>query len=205
MPDEKQQPNPQPSQPGSPADVPQIIQPMNSGTISLPSPSQELSPVVFPTVAQPQAMVNGQPFRPTTPTPSGQFEQMPTGKSWSWLYLFIVLSILSPIGALVFLAYMIIKKQWDRFFIALGTLQVAGAALFFLIMFELGGVAGGEFVALALFATLVPIVGLVALANLIGLPIYMRKRKPQGKGRVLGIVSLVISLLLALYSAYSVC
>jgi Tfp pilus assembly protein PilE len=101
------------------------------------------------------------------------------------------------------------RSKWRFFFIFLGVLQAAGVGLFFFVMMwavaqAKSGVSGTEFIALILFMTLVPAVGVVALINLIGLPIYMIKRKPHGMGLILCIISLIISLILALYGAYTV-
>lgn len=100
-------------------------------------------------------------------------------------------------------------SKWHYFFVVLGALQVLGVALFFLMMFSAtqqakSGVSGTEFIGFMLFTRLIPAVGIIALINLIGLPIYMWKSKPHGKGLVLAIVSLFISVILFLYGAYSV-
>ncbi len=101
------------------------------------------------------------------------------------------------------------SSKWRYFFIVLGILQALGVAIFLLVMLwavqqAKAGVSGTEFIGLFLFITLVPAVGIIALINLIGLPIYMIKHKSLGKGLVFGILSLVISALLALCGAYSV-
>ncbi len=101
------------------------------------------------------------------------------------------------------------SSKWRYFFIVLGILQALGVAIFLLVMLwavqqAKAGVSGTEFIGLFLFITLVPAVGIIALINLIGLPIYMIKHKSRGKGLVFGILSLVISALLALCGAYSV-
>ena len=116
----------------------------------------------------------------------------------------------SPVSSNQFNQYQDNKpSKWRYFFVVLGILQALGVAVFFLIMFwaiqqAKAGVSGTEFIGLILFVTLVPAVGIIALINLIGLPIYMRKFKPRGKGLVLAVVSLVISVILFLYGAYSV-
>lgn len=99
-------------------------------------------------------------------------------------------------------------SKWRYFFIVLGVLQIAGVFLFFLVMFWASqqarlGVSGTEFIALFLFITVVPVIGLIALINLIGLPLYMRRHKPHGKGLIFTILSLVISAVLVLYGGYS--
>lgn len=100
-------------------------------------------------------------------------------------------------------------SKWRYFFIVLGILQITGVAVFFLIMIGLAqdakkGASGTEFIALALFATLVPVVGFAALINCIGLPIYMIKHKPRTVGLTFSIVSLIISTLLVLFGAFTV-
>lgn len=122
----------------------------------------------------PVIMVNGQPIAPIAPGLSNQIQQVAVSKPSKWRYVFIVL----------------------------GVLQALGVGLFLLGMSNAVGVTGGEFLAIFLFATLVPAVGLVAFINLIGLLIYMRKQKPHNKGLVLCILSLSVSVILALYGAY---
>jgi len=100
-------------------------------------------------------------------------------------------------------------SKWRYLFIVLGAIQALGVAVFFFIMFlaieqAKSGVSGTEFIGLLLFATLVPAVGVVALVNLIGLPIYIGRFKPRGKGLIFSILSLFISAVLFLYGAYSV-
>lgn len=200
MPDENQQPNQQPDS----SVAPQVVQPTNGSTgVSPSSLSSESQPAVPAPITQSAGMVNGQPLEPTTPMSDSQPEQMSEQKSWWWLGVFIAASSFFLPAALALLVYMMIKKQWDRFFIALCVLQVLGVALFFGMMFSLGGQTGGEFVALLLFVTLVPAVALVALINLIGLPIYMIKHKTRGKGFAFGVVSLVISLALFSFGAWN--
>lgn len=123
----------------------------------------------------------GQPFTPTTPISSSQIEQLSDQKPSKWRYFFIVLGILQALGVAIF------------FLIMMWAIQQAKA-----------GVSGTEFIGLILYVTLVPAVGLIAFINLVGLPIYMRKHKPRGKGLVFSILSLSVSIILALYGAYSV-
>lgn len=181
MPDENQHPSPQPSQSDSPASAPQVIQPMNSNTVSPSSPNPEPQPVVSPPITQPTAMVNGQPHTPTTPMSSGQIEQMTDQKPSKWRYFFIVIGILQAAGIALFLLVMLWAAQQAK-----------------------AGVSGTEFIALILFVTVVPAVAVISLVNLIGLPIYMRKQKLHGKRLVFAIISLAISALLVLYGAYNV-
>lgn len=100
-------------------------------------------------------------------------------------------------------------SKWQYFFIFLGAVQVLGVALFFLIITQAiqdanAGVSGTEFIALLLYVTLVPAIGIVAFINLIGLPIYLIKNKSGGRALIYSVLSIIFSLILALYGAYSV-
>jgi len=141
----------------------------------------EQSPELRQLPLQPVAMVNGQPVMSSSPTHSSQIEPLSDKK----------------------------PSRWRYFFIFLGVLQVLGVALFFVIITwairqAKAGASGTEFIALALFVTVVPAVAAISVINLIGLPIYMLKHKSHGKGLAFSIVSLIISAILALYGAYSV-
>lgn len=147
------------------------------------------APTVIPPQAQrttpnqqPADVENGQPFYgSTTPFSKSEIEQLSDKKPSKWRYFFITLGILQTLGVIVF------------FLMMLWAIRQAKA-----------GVSGMEFVSFALYVTLVPAVGLIAFINLVGLPIYMRRHKPRGKGLVFSILSLVISVIPALYGAYSV-
>ncbi len=152
--------------------------PDSNGQLAQPS-SNGVSPI-NPS-PQPTVVVNGQPNQPITPISSSQFEQITDQRPSKWRYFFIVLGILQAIGVGIFFMVM----TW--------AIQQAKA-----------GVSGTEFIGLIVYATLVPGVGLIAFINLVGLPIYMSKHKPHGKGLVLSILSLLVSVILALYGAYSV-
>ena len=132
-------------------------------------------------VSQHTPVVNGQPNQPTTLISSGELEQISLQKSTKSRYFFIVLGILQAIGVATFFLIM----TW-------ATLQAKA------------GVSGTEFIGLLVYVSLVPAVGLIAFINLIGLPVYMRSHKLYGKGKALGIISLSISIILALCGAYSV-
>lgn len=102
-------------------------------------------------------------------------------------------------------------SKWRYFFIVLGILQIAGLAIFFLFMAWViqrskakPDISGIEFIDLIVFITLVPAIGLIAFINLVGLPLYMRRHKPQGKWLVFSIISLVVSAMLALFGAYNI-
>jgi len=166
------------------ADKPIVIQPTSEFTQTAeahpPVQTQQIQPLPQyptsgPTMSSTVGMVNGQAFTPA-PISASQFTQETAKKPSKWRYLFIVL----------------------------GILQALGVALFFAIMASIGGQTGSEFIALLLFVTLVPGLAILALINLIGLPIYMAKQKPKGKGLVFSIISLVISVVLFLYGAYTV-
>lgn len=136
-------------------------------------------------------MPTGQP--PQSATPAIESTTQPTQPAWS-----------NQRGVLP-------KKpsKWHYLFIVLGILQISGIALFFLIIAWAiqqanAGVSGTEFIGIVVVATLLPFVGLIAFINLIGLPIYMLKHKPRGKGLVFSILSLLISIILAFYGADAV-
>lgn len=139
------------------------------------------SPVVGgPGEEQSAGVVSGQTFAPL-PVSSDKIEQMPAKKPSKWRYFFIILGILQALGVSIFFLIIMWAAQQSK-----------------------AGVSGTEFIALILFVTLVPAVGILAFINLIGLPIYIAKHRPHGKGLVFSILSLVISVILALYGAYSV-
>jgi hypothetical protein len=126
-------------------------------------------------------LVNGQAYEPATPIPGSLLEQMPANKPSKWRYFFIVLGVLQILVVVLF------------FFVIWWAIQQAKA-----------GVSGTEFIGLFLFITLVPAAGILAIINLVGLPIYMKKHKPHGKGMVFSILSLAVSSVLILYGAYSI-
>lgn len=179
MPEDNQSPSPQPDHPQSSAPSPNVIQSANSNVVSPHSSASQ--PLVSPGIAQPAAIINGQPFQPTTPISSSQYEQISDQKPPKWRYFFIILGILQAIGVGIF------------FLVITWAIQQAKA-----------GVSGTEFTGLIVNVTLVPAVGLVAFVNLIGLPMYMLRHKPHGKGLALSVLSLSISVMLVIYGAYSV-
>ncbi|MDL2363633.1 MAG: hypothetical protein QFB86_04605 [Patescibacteria group bacterium] len=127
---------------------------------------------------QPAGVADVQTFSSQAPLSSNQFDQISESKPSKWRYFFIVLGILQAVGVGIFFLVMMLAIQQAK-----------------------AGVSGTEFIGLIVFAILVPAVGLVALINLVGLPIYMRKHKPHGKGMNLCILSLLVSGLLALFGA----
>ena len=181
MPEENIQPTPQPApQPiplTNPVTSPVIIQPTNGNIVSpsIPPAPQPVPSVSYTVTDQTMAIANGQSFEPSAPAPFVQFEQTPAKKPTKWRFLFIIL----------------------------GILQIVGIGLFFMIVTSIGGQSGSEFIVLALGLTLIPAIGFVGLVNLIGLPIYMLKRKPHGKGLVFSIISLLISLVLFSFGAFT--
>ncbi len=159
--------------------TPKVIQTSDVNDVSTLSPTPQ--PVVSTPVPQSTALVNGQPFQPSAPMSSSQLQQLSDHKPSRWRYFFIILGILQAIGVGIF------------FFVMTWAAQQAKS-----------GVSGTEFIGLILYVTLVPAVGLIAFINLIGLPIYMHRHKPRGKNMVFSVLSLSVSVILALYGAYSV-
>ena len=130
---------------------------------------------------QPTAVVNGQPDQLKALTSDSQYKRVSVEKPSKWRHFF------------------------TDFFIALGILQALGVGLFLLVMTHAAqeakdGASGTEFIALMVYVTIVPAVGFAALINLIGLPIYIVKRRPRVVGLILGVLSLLISLGLFLFS-----
>lgn len=142
--------------------------------------SQTSQPTTPNSTHQPVFMVNGHSSTPATSKNSGRNEQSSVRKPSKWRYFFITLGILQALGITLFLVVM-----------------------FWAVRQAKTGVSGTEFIALFLFVTVVPAVAIISLINLIGLPIYLVKHKPNGKGLFFSIVTLVISVLLFLYGAYS--
>lgn len=100
-------------------------------------------------------------------------------------------------------------SKWQYFFYLISALQILGVVFFFAMLWwaikkAKTGMSGTEFIALWLYMTVVPAVGLIALINVIGLPIYLITKKPRGKSLIFNFVSLVLSLVIALYVAYAV-
>lgn len=98
-------------------------------------------------------------------------------------------------------------SKWRYLFIILGILQTIGVALFggvllFTSQLSKTGASGTEFIVLAASAVIVPFISAIALINIVGLPIYIVKRKLRGKAMAFAIVSLAFSLILALFGAY---
>lgn len=103
------------------------------------------------------------------------------------------------------------QSKWRRILksilIVTNVLVVVGMMLYLFIMFWLAqqsgaGVSGTEYVWLVVLMMSAPIVVVAVPVNLIGLPIYLLKYKVRGKWLVLGIISMIITLLLAAYGLY---
>lgn len=88
-------------------------------------------------------------------------------------------------------------SKWHDFFVSIGILQIVGAVLFFPLMMSLVG-----FLALVFYPLYILALGLVALFNLVGLPLYMLRNRPQGGELILGVISLVVSVAIVAYAAY---
>ncbi|TAH33483.1 MFS transporter [Candidatus Saccharibacteria bacterium] len=127
----------------------------------------------------PATVVDGTPVQFTAPRDQSGLLLEP--KPSKWRYLFIVLGILQAVGV----AICVFGSIWAS--------RQAKA-----------GVSGTEFFGLFLLVTVVPATVIVAFMNLVGLPIYLVKHRPRGKGLVFAIVSLAISALLALYGCFAV-
>lgn len=90
-------------------------------------------------------------------------------------------------------------SKWLYLFISIGVLEAAVVALWLLAILWLSGQTGDAGMGWGLvLGLLLPTVfmgaALVAIINVIGLPIYMLRRKPRGKWLVLSVMALVISL-----------
>ena len=81
-------------------------------------------------------------------------------------------------------------------FVVLGVVQALGVATTFIILYSVAGQPGSEFIAMALSLTIVPTVTVIALINLVSLPIYLAKHKVHGRGLVFSILSLLLSMIL---------
>lgn len=94
-------------------------------------------------------------------------------------------------------------SNWRYLFIILGSLQLAGVAIVLLsLLFDNSSWETSTIVFLFILLILMPMMYVVALINIIGLPIFMVKRKLRGKNLRLSIASLVISLAIGAYGIY---
>lgn len=91
-------------------------------------------------------------------------------------------------------------KLWPIIFIALGTIQVLAVVFWFVVMnWAVGqaeqGVSGTEFVPFMLLP-LVYLAAIIGAVNVIGLIIFLIKRRPKAIGLIFSILSLLLSLFL---------
>lgn len=163
----------------------------NAQPVAPPVPPQPIQAPVPPQTPQPVQLVAQAQPQPVIPQPQVQPTAIVNGQAFQP----------APIHA----NQLTDKKlsKWRFVFIFLGVVQLISVGIFFGVWSMIQGQTGGEFVALLMFMTIVPVTGIIALLNLIGLPIYIAKHKPQGKWLVLSAISLVISVILALYGAYT--
>jgi len=94
------------------------------------------------------------------------------------------------------------RSKWHSFFPILNLVIVSGIFLYFLLIFALGGKPGTEFIGLLFVLVAAPVIGIAALINLIGLPIYIVKQKQRGKALVYWIIPFIISLGLSIYIGF---
>lgn len=99
-------------------------------------------------------------------------------------------------------------SRWRYLFITLGAVQVLGvvgylAVIALAVQQAQVGVSGTEFIGILLEVMVLPVIGLVALVNLISLPIFLLRTRPRGKTLSLSVASLVVSFLLVGYAGYA--
>jgi len=87
------------------------------------------------------------------------------------------------------------KSKWRYFFIIIGCLQFA-AVMLFLLMFA--GIGSG-FLSLLVLTKFIPLIGILTVVNLIGLPTYMIKHSQSRKELVFSILSMMISGVFCIY------
>jgi hypothetical protein len=100
------------------------------------------------------------------------------------------------------------KRIWRDLLIAVGILQVVLVTSYIQITNQItqdakDGASGMEFVAILIFFTYIPAMIVLIIINIIGLSIYLFKRRPKGIGLAFGVVSLLISSTLFSIGAYS--
>jgi len=94
-------------------------------------------------------------------------------------------------------------SPWSVVFIFLGVLLFAVVMVFVWLLITGGkGIydPSGGWIILTVIMAALPVAGIVALINLIGLPFYLFKHKPSLVGWVLGIFSILISLTIVAYT-----
>lgn len=100
------------------------------------------------------------------------------------------------------------SKFWIIFTTILAFLTLAPLVLFIVLMTSLvnsanQGQSGTEFIALALYVTLVPAFGILLVIDTISAIVYLVRRKPKGKKLILPIATILAILLFTSYIAYN--
>lgn len=142
-----------------------------------PESSQPQFPA--PPDVYPKVIIDGQEGMSVVPFQPPEIEQM--DRPSKWRYFYYVLGVLQLLGIGLFLAAMLYAMQQAK-----------------------AGVSGTEFIAMFLFFTVVPATCIVALINLIGLPLYLRRHRHQGRKKIFWGLSLFISFALVGYAIFSV-
>jgi hypothetical protein len=130
--------------------------------------------------AQLEAMIDERPYQPITAMTSSTTQQISDNNPSKWRYFFIALGIVQAFCATVFFVLMLLLAQNTD-----------------------SGFSGGEFGSIILFILVFPFIAVIALINLISLPIYLKKNKSSEDERTLSFVSLALSLFLVLYGIYN--
>ncbi len=137
-------------------------------------------PTINPYVAQqPSSVDAAQAFAPaptTTNPPQPSSVQQPSNLR----HVFTVFGALQLIGVVLFMLALLFATQWSG--------EGSGGLQLMLVVI--------------LFVSL-PIVGVLALINLISLPIFMVKHKAHGFGQAFRIISLIVSLAIVVYGAFT--
>lgn len=99
------------------------------------------------------------------------------------------------------------RSSTSTLFIVLGILQALGVGI--ILSLVLWAIYHGEkatvplgYFFLYLHTNLIPFLAILAFINLVGLPIYLIRRKPRVRGWVLSALSLIVSAVIASYSVY---
>jgi hypothetical protein len=89
--------------------------------------------------------------------------------------------------------------------VVLGILQALAAALYIALMTIAANQTthASEYSGLIIVFIMFPLVGLMAVINLIGLPLYMRKHKLHGKALLMAAASLTVSVLVLYFMVSS--
>lgn len=123
-----------------------------------------------------------------------------------WLYIFIILGVLLPFPiGVAYLIYLAIKARWKLFFISLWSAQLFYITLMILtiayvfIQSTISPSPGYIFMAFYVYMIFGPPLLVASFINLIGLPLYMIKRKPKNTKLILCVLSLFFSAPLVVY------